>query len=154
MTAVWYSRRKLPAVPARAPRVTNTAVKPVTNPSAPVSDLLTFLSPPPGEVRYIYRQHRQETGRDEGYDPFKKRNQILHIYLFFLMPATAGRKAAPRAPSGSGGQIALRFVDCRRAVGHGSHHLAQRLGTHVAGRVNAGDVSFCRFTGDNIAVLV
>ena len=37
-----------------------------------------------GEVRYIYRQHRQETGRDEGYDPFKKRNQILHIYLFFL----------------------------------------------------------------------
>ena len=48
-TKVWYSLRKLPKVPAKAPRETKTIVKPKTNPRAQVSVFFVFFVLPPAK---------------------------------------------------------------------------------------------------------
>ena len=46
-TAVWWSRSSWPKVPARAPRATNTRVKPRINPRALVTVFFVSRWPPP-----------------------------------------------------------------------------------------------------------
>ena len=79
-TVVWYSRRKLPTVPANAPSITKTMVKPVTKPTAPFNVFAVVLSPPPAK----YEMYMGSIGSKQGDIKviIPSRNDIKYCIIF------------------------------------------------------------------------